>query len=521
MTVWRAGTQLCEPPQKPVQGGTMMKSMVFLSQRFAPSGARATARRSAAAMLVTAAVMAVPTLLFAAPNVPLEDPIPGLIPSSAVTVDLKPVASGLISPVVSALAPGDEDHIYVADQVGKLYRIQVGENRAAGTPTVFLDVSKRLVPLGLFPPLNYDERGLLGVAFHPDFQRNGLLYTFTSEPVAGAADFSTLPPGVAPDCHSVITEWRVAKPGHRNSPVDITTARVLMRIDKPQFNHNGGMLAFGPDKMLYISLGDGGNANDVGPGHAPGGNGQSLAPGNVLGKILRINPLGRNSANGNYGVPQDNPRVGKTGAAEIFAWGFRNPYRMSFDNKMGKLWVGDVGQNDIEEIDVVVKGGNYGWPIKEGTFLFDNNGGATNARGFIYQNSPGVPADLIDPIAEYDHADGVGQPETRVAIIGGFVYRGTKIKGLRGQYVFGDYSGEIGTPANGALYTLGANNRVERLQLFGRTDLGLAVLGWARDHAGELYLLANGSGTLNGVTGVVLKLAKVGGGRDEMDDDKD
>ena len=441
-------------------------------------------------------------------------------------VDLKTIATGIIAPVTGAVAPGDEEHIYVADQVGKLYRIQVGENKAPGTPTVFMDVSSLLVPLGLFPPLNYDERGFLGMAFHPDFQRNGLLYTFTSQPAVGVADFSTLPAGVAPDCHSVITEWKMKKPGDRNSAVDMSSARVMMRIDKPQFNHNGGTLAFGPDKMLYISLGDGGNANDVGPGHAPGGNAQSLAPGNVLGKILRINPLARNSANGKYGVPSDNPLVGKTGAGEIFAWGLRNPYRMSFDNKTGKLWVGDVGQNDIEEIDVVVKGGNYGWPIKEGTFLFDNNGGGVDARGFIYKDSPGLPAGLIDPVAEYDHADGVGQPETRVSIIGGSVYRGEKIKGLRGQYVFADYSGEIGTPPNGALYTLGKNNRVERLQLFGRTSLDLAVLGWTRDSDGELYLLASSSGTLNKTNGqpagVVLKLTKVGGGKDDdKGDNKD
>ena len=498
---------------------------LFAAPRGLPCG-HSILRRRAGALLVTAALMALPGMGFGAPNVPLEDPIPGLIPASKVVVDLKTIATGIIAPVTGAVAPGDEEHIYVVDQVGKLYRIQVGDKKAPGTPTVFMDVSSLLVPLGLFPPLNYDERGFLGMAFHPDFQRNGLLYTFTSQPAVGVADFSTLPAGVAPDCHSVITEWKMKKPGDRNSAVDMESARVMMRIDKPQFNHNGGTLAFGPDKMLYISLGDGGNANDVGPGHAPGGNAQSLAPGNVLGKILRINPLARNSANGKYGVPADNPLVGKTGPGEIFAWGLRNPYRMSFDNKTGKLWVGDVGQNDIEEVDVVVKGGNYGWPIKEGTFLFDNKGGGVDARGFIYKDSPGLPAGLIDPVAEYDHADGVGQPETRVSLIGGSVYRGEKIKGLRGQYVFADYSGEIGTPPNGALYTLGKNNRVERLQLFGRTDLNLAVLGWTRDSDGELYLLASSSGTLNLTNGqpagVVLKLTKVGGGKDDdKGDNKD
>jgi len=124
--------------------------------------------------------------------------------------------------------------------------------------------------------------------------------------------------------------------------------------------------------MLYISVGDGGNADDEGPGHVPGGNAQSLAAGNVLGKVLRIDPHGHNSANGQYGIPADNPFVGKAGADEIWAYGFRNPYRFSFDRHHGRLIVGEVGQNDIEEVDVVRRGGNYGWPVKEGTFLFNS-----------------------------------------------------------------------------------------------------------------------------------------------------
>jgi glucose/arabinose dehydrogenase len=482
-------------------------------------------RKSAAAVCITAALISVPAIVLGADPVRLEDPIPALIPASKITVDLKTVASGFISPVASAIAPGDRDHIYVADQVGKLYKVSVSERSPGGTPSVFLDVTDRIVKVGLFPPLNYDERGLLGIAFHPDFRRNGFFYTFTSQPAVGKADFSTQPVGVAPDSHTVITEWKVAQPGVKNSPVDYNSARVLMRIDKPQFNHNGGTLAFGPDKLLYISVGDGGSADDEGDGHVVGGNGQSLADGNVLGKILRIDPRGNNSANRQYGIPYDNPFVNKVGADEIYAYGFRNPYRMSFDKKTGKLYVGDVGQNDIEEIDVVVKGGNYGWPIKEGTFLFDTGNGrpAPNVgKGFVFQDSPGQPAGLIDPIAQYDHVDGPGLPEVRVSAIGGFVYRGEKIKKLRGKYVFGDYSAEIGEAANGHLYTLGKNKRVEEIQVTGRTSLGLAVLGWGSDHDDELYLLANGTGTLNGTTGVVLKLTRVSDGRDDdKDDDKD
>jgi glucose/arabinose dehydrogenase len=467
----------------------------------------------------------------------LADPIPAAIPQSQARVALETVMSGLVSPEAAAVAPGDRRQLYVADQTGQLWRVPIarredsgmdernddrggdqaqdpggdGAARASQQPALFLDVSKLLVPLGV-GPTKYDERGLLGIAFHPQFQFNGLFYTFTSQPVKGRADFSTMPPGVAPNCQSVITEWRVQRPGMRNSPVDLASARELVRIDKPQFNHNGGALVFGPDQMLYVSLGDGGGADDEDVGHAPEGNGQSLAPGNVLGKILRIDPLGRNSANGNYGIPPDNPFVGKTGANEIFAYGFRNPFRMSFD-PFGRLLVGDVGQNNIEEVDIVTRGGNYGWHVKEGTFLFDTGGpnSATDpdvGKGFVYADSPGMPAGLIDPIAEYDHADGPGQPETRIAVIGGFVYRGRNLQQLRGQYVFGDYSGEASPTPQGHLFTLGRYNRVENLIAANRDPLNLAVLGFAQDYRGELYLLANGTGTLLGKTGVVMKLTR-------------
>jgi glucose/arabinose dehydrogenase len=456
-------------------------------------------------------------------HTPLADPIPGLIPQSPIRINLETVLSGLVSPVAAAVAPGDHHHLYVADQPGQVWRIPTGMREdgddegdddghgASHRPELFLDVSKLLVALGLGPG-KYDERGLLGIAFHPQFRFNGLFYTFTSQPVKGSADFTTLPQGVAPNCQSVVTEWRVQRPNKRGSPVDLSSARELMRIDKPQFNHNGGALAFGADQMLYISLGDGGGADDEGVGHAPEGNAQSLAAGNVLGKILRIDPLGRNAANGKYGIPADNPLVGKAGADEIFAYGFRNPFRMSFD-PAGRLIVGDVGQNNIEEVDIVTSGGNYGWRIKEGTFLFDTGGpnSATDpdvGKGFVFADSPGMPAKLIDPIAQYDHADGPDVPETRIAVIGGFVYRGHKVHQLRGQYVFGDYSGEASKTPEGHLFVLGRNNRVENLVPVNRNPLNMAVLGFAQDARGEMYLLANGTGTLLGKTGVVMKIVR-------------
>jgi glucose/arabinose dehydrogenase len=440
-------------------------------------------------------------------HVKIEDPIPGLIAPSTTRVNLTMIKTGLISPVGGAVAPGIPNRIFVLDQVGRIWAIYVS-GPLTGQSKVFLDLSARLVPLGLFSPLNYDERGLLGLAFHPDYQSNKLFYTFTSEPASGhAPDFSTVTGPRTPlkanefEEQSVITEWHVTSSG----TVDPNSARELMRIAKPQYNHNGGALAFGPDKFLYISLGDGGKENDEGPGHAPGGNGQSLAAGNVLGKILRIDPLGRNSANHGYGIPPNNPYIAKTGADEIYARGFRNPYRMSFDTATGKLWVGDVGQNDIEEADVVTRGRNYGWPVKEGTFLFDDGTCLNPQHAFVYQDSPGLPSRFADPLAQYDHVDGVGLPETRVAIVGGFVYRG-RIAALKGRYVFGDYSADIGATVAGHMFVLDANNQVRELVAANRNPLALAVLGWLQDSRGEIYLLANGSGTLNGTTGTVYRL---------------
>jgi glucose/arabinose dehydrogenase len=332
--------------------------------------------------------------------------------------------------------------------------------------------------------------------------------------VNGAADFSTMPPLTVANHQSVVREWHVNDPTNPASVVDPLSARVVLRIDEPQFNHNGGGLNFGPDGMLYISIGDGGAADDQdgeatesGPavGHGPNGNGQNL--GSILGKILRIDVSGSNSANGKYGIPADNPFVGQVGAlGEIFAYGFRNPFRFSFDRTMGDLWVGDVGQNSIEEVDVVRGGGNYGWRIKEGSFFFDPNG---TDPGFVTKMKPGgVPSDLIRPVSQYDHDEGI-------AIIGGFLYRGSAIPELQGRYVFGDLARHFAS--DGRLFFLKRKNvvrnngRVGRsvpaeFLLDGQPALGLFLLGFGEDASGELYVLANGTGTPGGTTGVILKI---------------
>lgn len=488
------------------------------------------------------------------------------------------MAIGLIAPTWGAPAPRVRDHLYVSDQLGIIWNIDltrgVADCSTLTNCSVFLDISARTFFSG--------ERGLLGLAFHPKYASNGLLYTYTSERIEGV-DFQIA------DHDSVITEWRVFDPASATTTVDPDSDRVLLRIHQPQGNHNGGAINFGikRDKNnLYISLGDGGNRDDqnrpsnITPsgsfqnalfGHPAIGNGQDS--GTILGTILRIDPLGSNSNNGEYGIPSDNPFVGVDGSLdEIYAYGLRNPYRFSFDEKTGDLYAGDVGQNDIEEVDVIVSGGNYGWRHKEGSFFFDKDGtGETcvqddpanpqNLRGCATTVDPGgLPVDLIDPIAEFDtHIDGH-------SVIGGFVYRG-KNKGLKdhkGRYIFAEFAEYRDGPSSGLRET---NARVLHLDdkevvkngvtmteikefklLFdGReiADLGipdlphldllpgtaddvpvtadLTLFGFGQDAAGELYVMGRSQqkipgGTLplaDGSTGVVLRIAPV----DDDDDD--
>ncbi len=423
-----------------------------------------------------------------------EDVIVDEIPASDAAFALETVATGFTSPVWAINAPGDNHRLFVVDQVGTITAIKLdpGKNGTVPDRLTVLDVGADglglLVPLGAFGPGSFDERGLLGLAFHPEYRKNGLIYTYTSEPASGPADFSTMPDGVAPNHQTVIREWHVPQPKRADSVVDPGSSRVMLTVDQPQFNHNGGAINFGPDAMLYIAVGDGGAADDQGDGHAAGGNGQDLSDGNLLGKILRIDPMGANSANGEYGIPADNPFVGRQGADEIYAYGFRNPYRFSFDSETGRLIAADVGQNDIEEIDIVVSGGNYGWPVKEGSFLFDMNG---SERGFTTDFSPGVPAGMIDPVAEYDHDEGI-------SVTGGFMYRGNKVKALRDSYVFGDWLRR--------LFHLTSDGSIAELNPVGPTGLEVQITGFGQDRRGELYVLGQPGFTPVGTAGVVMKI---------------
>lgn len=432
-----------------------------------------------------------------------------------IAVRLIPVATGLGAPDYGISAPGAPDRLYVVDQSGLLRVIDHG----VLLPDPALDMRARVSPP--FNPGNAnDERGFLGLAFHPDFATpgragTGTLYTYSSEPIpAGGAPTYAAPNGAVQNYKLVVNEWKMS-----GGVVDPASRREVISFGKNAGNHNGGTITFGTDGYLYLGLGDGGNANDTGPSHLePGGNAQNLST--PLGKMLRIDPLAPAltpgsadavSANGQYRIPATNPFQGPGQVPEVYAYGFRNPYRFAVDRPdlggNGQIIVADVGQNTIEEIDRLEIGGNFGWAIKEGDFLFDRATGTVGAR------SPGSPAGLIDPISgplgtlEYDHGDGI-------SITGGFVYRGSAIPELYGMYVFGDLAIRNAPPrVDGRLFY--ADLETGLIQEFllpqfatGQLPDGLTVHGFGEDGFGELYAMVTNT-PANGTGGLVYQIAAV------------
>jgi len=416
----------------------------------------------------------------------LDDPISLPIFSGGLKLKLEVLTEGLTAPLWGVSAPSITDYMYVIDQVGSIWSVEL----ATGNKELVVDLSSLLVSIGIPEFGGFDERGLLGIAFHPQFVDNHKLYTYSSQPLSGVADFSTMPDGVLADHQGVLTEWQATIDD--SIIFDENSAREVLRIDEPQFNHNGGAIAFDANNLLYVAIGDGGGADDVDGqsfidsvmvGHGDNGNGQNKD--NILGTIIRIDPLGNNSTNGRYGIPASNPFVDQDGLDEIYAYGLRNPYRLSFDSQTGVLYAADVGQNDIEEINTIAPGGNYGWNIREGSFGFFANG---NNDGYVFEQVDNQ--NTIDPIAEYDHDEGV-------AIIGGFVYRGSIYDDMQGNYVFGDY--------NGRLFYINNEGTISEFQYVDETDIG-AILGFAQDSQGELYVLANTGGVPSGTSGTVYQV---------------
>jgi len=342
------------------------------------------------------------------------------------------------SPVDIQHAADGSNRLFVAEQNG-IIRVFKNDSLTASS-TVFLDIQQKVTSGG--------ERGLLGFAFHPDFKTNGFFYVNYTQ---------------GNPLKTVIARYKTSDLAATKA--DAASETILLTFSQPYDNHNGGSMQFGSDSYLYIATGDGGSGGD------PMNNAQNRK--SYLGKILRLDVNG--TTKGNYGVPADNPYVANTEGyyPEIFAYGLRNPWKISFDKETGLLLAADVGQNTREEINVITKGGNYGWPVKEGINCY---------RPSSNCNSSG----LTDPILDYAQSDG------DKSITGGYIYREKKVKSLIGKYLYADFvSGRIWSLAieNGKA---GANTL-----LFEKNG---AVSTFGMDEAGEVYF-ANYS------TGKIMKFA--------------
>jgi glucose/arabinose dehydrogenase len=422
-------------------------------------------------------------------------------------LDLQMVSDNFVSPI-SLVAPPDRSHrLFVVDQVGKVWIIDANGQKL---PQPFIDISSKIVSLSPF----YDERGLLDIAFHPDYKNNGKFYLFyTAQPPPGGPTNDAGNTGLPKVWNNTTTvsEFKVS-----NNPnvADINSERKILQEPHPQSNHNGGTIAFGHDGYLYISIGDGGNKNDIGPGHVTdwytvnaGGNGQDIDS-NLMGNVLRIDV--NSMSNGkNYSIPHDNPFVGKAGLDEVWAYGFRNPYRFSFDmSGSRRMFLSDAGQSLYEEIDVVTKGGNYGWNVKEGTHCFNASNEFSELSSCPDKDAFGNP--LIDPVIEAANA---ANPEGGhfVTIVGGNVYHGHSIPGMEGKYVFGNFSRSIIVPS-GEVYASNSGGEsgqwsYDKLTFKSFPDnLGQFIKGFGQDSEGEVYVLATQKLGPTGNTGKVYKI---------------
>jgi glucose/arabinose dehydrogenase len=388
------------------------------------------------------------------------------------SVGLVTVATGFKLPLDVAFAP-DADRRYIADRRGQVFVHEDDDLR----DEPFLDLRDTTV--------RGNETGLLGVALHPNFAENRRFFVRYSAPLR-----SGMPDGYS---HTfVLAEFQATDDGGRAKR---DSERVLLEIPEPQGNHNAGSLVFGPDGYLYVGVGDGGSGGDRGTGHVEdwydrneGGNGQDVTE-NPLGSVLRLDVNARDGGKP-YAVPDDNPLVGRKGLDEHFAWGLRNPWRMSFDR--GDLLVADVGQSGYEEVNLVEKGGNYGWNIGEGTHCYASDSCPDRTPNDVRGGEP-----LVDPVVEYSHS---GEGVTGVSVIGGQVYRGSALPGLSGTYLFADLA------ARGRLFAAPRPDESPS----GATDDGLwptgvveiagddaeklrQVYSFGRDSDGEVYVLGTGS----------------------------
>jgi glucose/arabinose dehydrogenase len=358
-------------------------------------------------------------------------------PPNPDAVELVEVVSGFRRPLYVTNAGDGSGRLFVLEQGGRIYIVQ--NDQRLETP--FLDLTEMVSPDA--NGSGYSERGLLGLAFHPDYETNGLFFVHYTD-VNGDTVVAR---------YSVSDDPNIADP---NSAVTLLTA------EQPYPNHNGGQLAFGPDGYLYIGLGDGGSGGD------PQNNAQTLS--NLLGKVLRID-VGDGAESEGYTIPADNPFVSGDAAPEIWAYGLRNPWRFSFDSESGDLYVADVGQNNWEEVNFLPSGSpggaNFGWRIYEASHPYSGEA---------------APPDLIMPIAEYSHSEGI-------SVTGGYVYRGEQIADLQGIYLYGDFG--YGT----IWYTYQDAAGVWQNGVYKR-NTGLTISSFGVDEAGELYLVNYGGALL-------------------------
>jgi len=344
---------------------------------------------------------------------------------------LTTVVSGLSAPLGLERPPGD-NRFFVVQQSGTVRIIENGALRSGN----FLDIQSLV---------NFDgqEQGLLGLSFHPNYSTNRKFYVnYTRD---------------SPSRQTVIAEFQTSASDPNQA--DPGSERILLTVNQPFPNHKGGQLVFGTDGFLYIGLGDGGDAGD------PLNNAQNLF--SLLGKILRIGVDAPFTGSLQYAIPADNPFAGSSGSPEIFAYGLRNPWRFSLEQGSSRIFVADVGQGNFEEVDILQKGGNYGWRVMEGAHCFNPSTGCDTSN-------------KIMPIAEYDHTVGI-------AVIGGYVYKGTAIPSLANKYIFGDLTGKIFSLTEAPANT------------FTRSDLlttNRMISSLSQDAAGEVYVLDYGAGII-------------------------
>jgi glucose/arabinose dehydrogenase len=413
---------------------------------------------------------------------PVQHGMSRLVPS----VTLQRVAEGLTSPV--ALAGDHHGGRYVVDQVGLVYDLAAPIDPAHA----FLDVRDRVIALDP----GYDERGLLGLAFHPDYPADPRVFVWYSAP--GTA----VPQGY--DHVNRLSSFVVA-----DGRVDPASETVLLELPHPAANHNGGGPIFGPNGWLYLGVGDGGGAGDVGIGHPPGGNGQN--PSTLFGAILRLDVNGTPP----YAIPTDNPFATGGGAPEVFAYGFRNPWGMAFDTHTGELFVPDAGEELAEEVDLVHTGGDYGWNLREGLLCFDPAHGDVPPPTCPDASPLGAP--LVAPILTFPHPGAgvrgdpnVGPDVEGEVIVGGEPVRAPSLPAWEGHYLFGTWATDEDS-GTGALF-LGTRHpdgwRSARVRVADNFDgqLDAYLLRVAADDDGELYVLTTRSTGPSGTTGTVWKL---------------